>query len=414
MKSSLAILSILFLVILSTKTFPQDLVAYYPFNNNADDYSGNNNHGTVFGATLTEDRFGNLNAAYSFDGYWDYIEVFNPNNLGLTSWTITGWIKVPGDVPIEAEEYNIVGKLQNENEKYNFGVLQKTGLTLFSQYETDDDENDHYVSYNPIDIEVWFFFTSIRDAVTGRHALYINGELTQQTQQDFWNDVPTTSQQNLLIGRHFSFGYESEIHWFNGLIDDIRIYNGALPEQAVGLIYTLESIEIHHGILNSFWAKLNSAFRSLSIGETNAAINKLNAFINEVEAQRGKEISESDADELIAKAQDLIDEINAAPLAKRISSQYDTAIPEGYGLFQNYPNPFNPSTLIRFNLPEATNVNLSIYNVSGQLVSTLVDQYSEAGSYNVQWIAHDCPSGIYTARLRAGGFSTVMKMMLLK
>ena len=85
-----------------------------------------------------------------------------------------------------------------------------------------------------------------------------------------------------------------------------------------------------------------------------------------------------------------------------------------FKLYQNYPNPFNPITVIRFDLPDATNVNLSIYNVSGQLVSTLVNQYSEAGSYNVQWIAHDCPSGIYTARLRAGGFSTVMKMMLLK
>jgi hypothetical protein len=411
MKSSLAVLSICLFVILSANTFSQDLVAFYPFNNNADDCSGNNNDGTVFGATLTADRFGNPNAAYSFDGIDDYIEISNPNHLGLTSWTITGWIKVPEDVPSEDGEYNIVGKHENENQKYNFGVLQKTDLTLYSQYEIDDDPEDfdHYVSYSPIATDEWFSFMSLRDAATGRHALYVNGELAQEL---FWNDVPTTSPENLLIGRHFSYGYD--YLFYHGLIDDIRIYNGAVPEQAVGLIHTLESIDIAHGILNSLWAKLNSALRSLSKGNQNAAINKLNALINEIEAQRGKAISESDADELIAQVQDVIDEINAAPLTKKIAVLHDAAIPRGYGLFQNYPNPFNPSTVIRFELPEATNVNLSIYNVSGQLVSILVDQYSEAGSYNVQWMAHNCPGGIYTAHLRAGDFSRVMKMMLLK
>jgi hypothetical protein len=53
------------------------LVAYYPFNGNANDKSGNGNHGTVHGATLTEDRFGNADSAYNFDGVYDYIEIKN-------------------------------------------------------------------------------------------------------------------------------------------------------------------------------------------------------------------------------------------------------------------------------------------------------------------------------------------------
>ncbi|MFW9941593.1 MAG: LamG-like jellyroll fold domain-containing protein [Candidatus Thorarchaeota archaeon] len=408
MKSSLAILSIFLLVIMSTNTFPQDLVAYYPFNNNADDSSGNNNDGTVFGATLTADRFGNPNAAYSFDGIDDYIEVFNPNHLGLTSWTITGWINVPGDIP---EEYNIVGKHENEYQKYNFGVLQKTGLTLFSQYEIDDDPTDfdHKVSYGPIATNEWFSFTSIRDAVTGIHALYVNGEIKSS---DEWHDVPTTSQQNLLIGKHFSWG--ADYLFYEGLIDDIRIYNGALPTESVGLIYTLESIDIHHGILNSLWAKLNSALRSLSNGNTNAAINVLNAFINEVEAQQGKKISESDADDLIAKAQDLIYGINDEPFAKRRSIQYDTAIPEGYVMFQNYPNPFNPTTTIHFVLLEEAEVILEIFNSAGQRIATLLNKRMDAGQYNVVWDASERPSGIYFYSIKAGSFQDLKKMIFMK
>jgi hypothetical protein len=58
---------------------PRDgLVGWWPFNGNANDESGNGNHGTVNGATLTEDRFGNLNSAYSFDGISNYISVNNP------------------------------------------------------------------------------------------------------------------------------------------------------------------------------------------------------------------------------------------------------------------------------------------------------------------------------------------------
>ncbi len=72
------------------------LVAYYPFNGNASDKSGNGNHGTVYGATLTKDRFGNTNSAYSFDGIDDYIMVdlsvslkFNPNT---SSFTLSAWV----------------------------------------------------------------------------------------------------------------------------------------------------------------------------------------------------------------------------------------------------------------------------------------------------------------------------------
>lgn len=88
-------------------------------------------------------------------------------------------------------------------------------------------------------------------------------------------------------------------------------------------------------------------------------------------------------------------------------------------LNQNYPNPFNPTTRIRFDLPRAVHVKLSIYNVKGELVSTIVDQHMSAGRKEVTWSATDnrgrsVASGIYFYRLVADDFVQTKKMVLLR
>jgi hypothetical protein len=90
------------------------------------------------------------------------------------------------------------------------------------------------------------------------------------------------------------------------------------------------------------------------------------------------------------------------------------ALPQAYGLGQNYPNPFNPTTEIAFALPEAAHVTLEIYNVLGQRVATLVDDFREAGTYTVNWDASSQSSGIYLYRLQTGQFIETRKMILLK
>jgi len=89
-------------------------------------------------------------------------------------------------------------------------------------------------------------------------------------------------------------------------------------------------------------------------------------------------------------------------------------VPKAYTLKQNYPNPFNPTTKISFSVPEANNVKLVVYNLLGQKVATLVNQFVNAGSYNVNFDATDLPSGTYVYSITAGNFSSVKKMMLLK
>jgi hypothetical protein len=95
------------------------------------------------------------------------------------------------------------------------------------------------------------------------------------------------------------------------------------------------------------------------------------------------------------------------------------AVPTAYALYQNYPNPFNPETDIRYQIPEGGQVQLTVYNVLGQTITTLVDGYRAAGSYTVRWFGSDqsgrgLGSGIYFYRLQAGDFSETRKMVLMK
>ena len=90
-------------------------------------------------------------------------------------------------------------------------------------------------------------------------------------------------------------------------------------------------------------------------------------------------------------------------------------IPDAYSLFQNYPNPFNPNTKIRFELPNASNVTLKVYNVRGQLVEVLVNnEIVTAGLKEVNFNATNLASGIYFYTIQAGDFKATKKMMLLK
>jgi|WetSurMetagenome_2_1015567.scaffolds.fasta_scaffold01309_3 hypothetical protein len=89
-------------------------------------------------------------------------------------------------------------------------------------------------------------------------------------------------------------------------------------------------------------------------------------------------------------------------------------IPEEYHLSQNYPNPFNPSTKISWQSPVGGWQTLKIYDVLGNEVSTLVDEYKPAGNYEVEWNADDFPSGVYFYQLKTESYLETKKMILIK
>ncbi|MDO8469396.1 MAG: T9SS type A sorting domain-containing protein [bacterium] len=97
-----------------------------------------------------------------------------------------------------------------------------------------------------------------------------------------------------------------------------------------------------------------------------------------------------------------------------LSVQEVGGFPETFSLSQNYPNPFNPSTVIGFQLTVGGSVLLTVYNLLGQQVATLVDEKLTSGKYEVTWNARNVPSGTYFYRLQTNGFVATKKMVLVK
>mgnify|MGYP003304904703 FL=1 len=109
-----------------------------------------------------------------------------------------------------------------------------------------------------------------------------------------------------------------------------------------------------------------------------------------------------------------VDEIwyNERPAGLGISDE--APIASRYELGQNYPNPFNPTTHIRFNIPETANAKLTVFNVMGEEVATLVNGVMQAGGHTVSWNAASMPTGVYFYQLESGNFSQTKKLLLVK
>ena len=95
-------------------------------------------------------------------------------------------------------------------------------------------------------------------------------------------------------------------------------------------------------------------------------------------------------------------------------SATDENIQAAFAVAQNSPNPFNPTTSISFTLPASDNVTVDIYNVSGQKVDTLVNDFMDAGMHSVNWDASGFSNGVYFYTVKSGDFTKTMKMTLLK
>jgi hypothetical protein len=108
-----------------------------------------------------------------------------------------------------------------------------------------------------------------------------------------------------------------------------------------------------------------------------------------------------------------------------ISDPENSYIAEDFILYQNFPNPFNPSTIIKYQVGATrlatgqdsyspSHVDLSIFNVMGQKIATLISENQPTGVYNIKWEASDQPSGIYLYRLQVGNYIKIKKMMLIR
>lgn len=215
----------------STPQPESDLVAYYPFTGNANDSSGNGLHGVVHGATLTEDRFGNPNSAYHFDGEISYIEVADNNLLDTESGedlTLCIWTRTTAsDTMFVLTKYNSYGYGGSVG---GFHLSSSTHASLAGR-----DRLGYRFSGQSCDIvndNQWHFLVGMRSGSIW--SIWVDGVMTSAS--DAGNTTAMSTIDNLLIGAYRDGGYP--IWWrFNGDLDDIRIYNRALSAMEIQELY---------------------------------------------------------------------------------------------------------------------------------------------------------------------------------
>jgi len=97
-----------------------------------------------------------------------------------------------------------------------------------------------------------------------------------------------------------------------------------------------------------------------------------------------------------------------------VNDNYSSITPNAFSLEQNYPNPFNPSTTINYSIPKAGIVKLSVYDITGSKVASLVDENKPAGSYSIHFNGSNLASGIYMYRMESGAYTASRKFILIK
>lgn len=219
-----------FLGICSSAQVPTNgLVAYFPFNGNANDESGNGNNATAYGASLSADRFGNANASYSLNGVSDYLET-NSNFssiLGAKSRSVSLWLKTS---KIGRQSAIVWGTQVGCYGKFNVGVSNAsnssvsiiTGCDVIDQPATVLDGKWHHL--------VCVFDSAINKTIAAVK-FYLDGNLVV-----FNPGTSFTASLNTQIDK-IVFGKDGNNDRFQGSIDDIRIYNRALNQQEITELY---------------------------------------------------------------------------------------------------------------------------------------------------------------------------------
>ena len=202
------------------------LVGWWPFNGNANDLSVNVNNGTVNGATLTADRFGNANKAYSFDGLISYIKVVNNNSLNNNSISVSGWLNAN---ILGSNTQGIVSRWnQNNCQNYSTSIgLVNKFAGASTQYQGGLFSNTSLIANN------WIHFVFIQNINIGG-SLYLNGSLDNTNNL---SGAISSCTNNLLFGAQVNLNDNSIFRFFNGKLDDIGIWSRALTDCEIKKLY---------------------------------------------------------------------------------------------------------------------------------------------------------------------------------
>jgi hypothetical protein len=239
-------------------------VAHYPFNGNANDAIGTNNGTANGGAALTTDRFGNANSAYNFDGVDDFISTANLATNQIDNWAITAWVKPSsilqnnGTIVLNGFDNGVTGNgygmVMGDATHAANGNLFKgllAGVVFVTSAFTFSTNN------------IWYHTAIVREA--GITKLYFNGVLSGTTAAN----IPNIPSGSLRIGSC------TGIRFWNGAIDEVKIYNTALTATQVQQDFTSSNQQQKPGSGNAI--SFDGSGRSVVIPDN----NNLNFEINQ-------------------------------------------------------------------------------------------------------------------------------------
>lgn len=256
------------------------LVAYYPFNSNTLDESNNSNHGTNHGAILTTDRFGNIDAAYSFNGIDQYISIADHTTLQANSAiSISLWINPTGVG--SGTGSNNGGNILNKEGEYEIARLGDEEIAWSLANTNPGWWSWKYTGYFA-NLDNWVHLVLTYDSEIEETNIYANGEKVKTIEASGLLVDALTSQNELWIG-----GRSNISQFFNGKIDDIGIYNRALNRHEVRLLYKAGSEETlcsaygegadfllgrWEGIFNQYACNINSSYEMVAIIENSDGV----------------------------------------------------------------------------------------------------------------------------------------------
>jgi hypothetical protein len=229
MKKYFSLMIICSLFLFDATAQPTDYIGYWPFNGNAADASTNGHNGLVEGATLTTDRFGNLNSAFSFNGTSDYISIPLGSNLNapfsVSTWAYFNLLSPSGS---DFDYVVYIGNSQNATNPSGMSISRNGNDKKFYCYSY------NIVNYGPVlNGQQWVHLTAVFNTTAPYLRLYINGTEVSIT------DLPMALQTNgdLTIGKYKT----TNGNFLNGKADEIMVFNRAISGTEVQQIYNIGS-----------------------------------------------------------------------------------------------------------------------------------------------------------------------------
>lgn len=380
--------------------------------------------------------FSSMNYALEYNGSTTYVQCENSSSLNMQqSITVEAWI-----YPFNWNGNRRVLQKGNNDDQYLLaGINYNNEGQLHFSIEI---EGGCLTPLLP-SCNVWHHVAGVYNQPSSSMFMYIDGSEVEEISGI--NGNMNTTSDPLFIGTKFDFAPPQD--FFNGVIDEVRIWNVArsqsniqefMNRQLTGTEQGLAAYwQFNEGTGNTTFDKTLNANHGTLFGGvqwTDFAAPILPGWFQmntdsgiclphtSMDIELLFDATEVDIGDYYASviiySNDPVTPSVVVPIHMKVSTTVGVSdelnTPLVFNLYQNYPNPFNPSTTIKYSIPELSKVRLTLFNLLGEEVTTLVNEEKIAGNYSVEFNASSAPSGVYFYQLKAGEYIQTKKMILIK